>query len=128
LLACLHYAITRHGKRSRKKMRLFWSLHPGSWVRIWPESAKVKTVILALAAWSRVNISSCHREDRGYGSWDRIPPGYRVIVLKNNNKLKRSFQIKCFRYGHSQCTAYKFSNGKTCKTLIICTYNDHSLN
>jgi hypothetical protein len=32
----------------------------------------------AVAAWSSGSVSACHRENRRYGSWDRIPPGYRV--------------------------------------------------
>jgi hypothetical protein len=28
------------------------------------------------------SVSACHRRDWSYGSWDRIPPGYRVVVFK----------------------------------------------
>jgi hypothetical protein len=42
-------------------------------------------VSTALAAWSSGVISACRRGDRSYGSWDRIPPGYR----KNGGGFQR---------------------------------------
>jgi hypothetical protein len=35
----------------------------------------------ALAAWSSGIVTTCHRGDWSYWSWDRIPPGYNVVVL-----------------------------------------------
>jgi hypothetical protein len=37
---------------------------------------------LALTAWSSGIVSACHQGDWCYGSWDRIPPGYRVVAFK----------------------------------------------
>jgi hypothetical protein len=34
-----------------------------------------------LAAWSSGIVSACHRGDCSYGSWDRIQPGYKVVVF-----------------------------------------------
>jgi hypothetical protein len=33
-----------------------------------------------MAAWSAGRASACHRLDWKTGSWDRIPPGYRLVV------------------------------------------------
>jgi hypothetical protein len=45
----------------------------------------------ALAAWSSGSVSACHRGDWSYGSLDRIPPGYRVVVF--NKKRNGSFIV-----------------------------------
>jgi hypothetical protein len=36
----------------------------------------------ALSEWSSDLVSACHRGNWSYGSWDRIPPGYRALVNK----------------------------------------------
>jgi hypothetical protein len=33
----------------------------------------------AMASWPSGIVSTCHRGDWSYGSWDRIPTGYRVV-------------------------------------------------
>jgi hypothetical protein len=43
---------------------------------------KIVSVQIALAAWYSGIVSPCHRGDRSFRSWDRIPPGYWVVAFK----------------------------------------------
>jgi hypothetical protein len=41
-----------------------------------------KTTIRGMAAWSSGIVSVYHRGDWSFWSWDRIPPGYRVVAFR----------------------------------------------
>jgi hypothetical protein len=58
---------------------------------LWSEHEKkldIRIGQIALAVRSSGNVSACHRGDWIYGSWDRIPPGYRMVVKKILTMLK----------------------------------------
>jgi hypothetical protein len=43
-----------------------------------------------MATWTSGIVSACHWGDSSYGSWDRIPTGYRVIAFLNKKRFRRS--------------------------------------
>jgi hypothetical protein len=43
-------------------------------------------------------VSAFHRGDRSYWSWDRIPPGYRVVALKNQYAYTFKERQSCFLF------------------------------
>jgi hypothetical protein len=70
----------------------------------------------ALAAWSSGIV--CHRGD---WSWDRIPPGYRVVVLKINVCSStfcrgRGLMSACYELGHHML---KHFPAEILKTILI---------
>jgi hypothetical protein len=46
----------------------------------------------ALEAWPSGIGSVWHRGDWIYGSWDRIPPGYRVVAIQREEKEKKTWK------------------------------------
>jgi hypothetical protein len=59
---------------------------------------KLETKSYRQTPWPRGIVSACHRGDWWYGSWDRIPPWYRVVAFIEGKKLstiiKAIFGIK----------------------------------
>jgi hypothetical protein len=53
------------------------------WIGTEPSNIKYWVGIKKLRVWPGGVVSACHRGDWSYVSWDRIPPGHRVVVLKN---------------------------------------------
>jgi hypothetical protein len=65
-----------------------------------------RSLVLFKSPWRRgrvVSFAACRRGDWSYGSWDRIPPGYRVVVslLCSGSKI-------CNCYSHLQPTFVYF--------------------
>jgi hypothetical protein len=55
---------------------------------------------VALAAWSSGIVSLSHRRDWRNGSWDRIPPGYRVVDKKRVPKVSKFSWFAIYIFFH----------------------------